>query len=138
MVAMQSALDRMMEDGWRSTGSTFARGALELDAYETSDSYTVIAALPGLSEDAIDVRLENGILTIGADLPELNVPEDGRLLLQERDMGRVSRSVTLPQHVDVNGVQALYENGILTLTLPKAPEAQPRQIPITTSASLLN
>jgi HSP20 family protein len=137
MVAMQSALDRMLDEGWRSTGTTFTRSTLSLDAYETSDHYTVIAALPGLSEDSIDIRLENGVLSISAELPELDVPEDGRPLLQERVTGNISRSVTLPQHVDIDQVQAVYQNGILTLTLPKAPEAKPKQIPVTTSATVV-
>ncbi len=129
MAAMQSALDRMFEDSWRGAGFTFT-GSLPLDVYETDEAYTVIAAVPGLDADQFNIKLHNDTLTISAELPKPEVAEGTRVLIQERPFGNLSRSVTLPQPVNHNAVEANYQNGVLTLTMPKSPEAQPRSIPV--------
>jgi HSP20 family protein len=136
MAAMQSAMDRLFEDTWRNTRSNFNGNALALDVHETDAAYTIFAALPGLDPDHINVNLHDGVLTISAELPEPTVEENVRVLLRERIYGKFSRSITLPQAVDIDNVEAAYENGVLALTLPKTPEAQPRTIPIRTSKML--
>ena len=138
MAAMQSALDRIFDDTWRSTWPSFSGGnLLAFDVHETDQGYTAVVALPGLTPDQINVRLEDGVLTVSADIPQPTTPENARVLMQERTFGKFSRSVQLPQAVDANKVEATYENGILTLTLPKSPEAQPKQIPIKTAQAQL-
>lgn len=136
MAAMQSALDRMFDDSWRSTGFTF-NGSLLLDVYETDQAYTVTAAMPGLEADQFNIKLHNDTLTISAELPKPELAEGTRVLMQERPFGTLSRSVTLPQPIDNNNVEATYHNGVLTLTLPKSPEAQPRSIPVKTNGHLI-
>lgn len=131
MAAMQSALDRMFEDSWRGAGFTFT-GSLPLDVYETDEAYTVTAAIPGLQADQFNIKLHDDILTISAELPKPEVPEGTRVLIQERPFGSLSRSITLPQPVNYNAAEANYHNGVLTLTLPKSPEAQPHTIPVRT------
>ena len=137
MAAMQSALDRMFEDSWRTTGFSF-NGSLPLDVNETDQAYTVTAALPGLNVDQIDIKLHNDTLTISAEYPKPEVPEGTRVLIQERPFGSLSRSINLPQQVDQKSVEANYHDGLLTLTLPKSPEAQPRTIPVKADAKLLS
>jgi HSP20 family protein len=130
MAAMQSAMDRLFEDSWRNARPAFNGNALALDVYETDADYTIVAALPGLNADDIHISVHEGVLTIGAEVAEHEVDENTRVLLQERAFGKFSRSVNLPQPVANDGVEASYENGVLTLVLPKTPEAQPRQIPV--------
>lgn len=136
MAAMQSALDRMFEDSWHGTGFTF-NGSLPLDVHESDEAYTVTAAIPGVNPDQINIKLHNDVLTISAEWPQSQVPEGARVLVQERPYGSFSRSINLPQPTDSNGVEAAYHNGILTLTLPKSPEAQPRTIPVRANGHLL-
>lgn len=125
MAAMQHAMDRAFEDARRST-----RGSLlALDVHESDTGYTVIANVPGIDSDAINVSLHDNKLTISAELPKPS-DEDVRLLVQERTFGKFSRTVNLPQPVDSDAVAASYENGVLVLDLPKVPEVQPRQIPV--------
>jgi HSP20 family protein len=129
MAAMQSALDRVFDQNW-GTSWPFATGnALPLDMYENDNEYVAVVALPGVNEDQINIRFENGVLTISAEVPQVKVA-NARVLVQEIPFGRYSRSVTLPQMIAIDQAEAHYENGILTLTLPKAPEAQPKLIPI--------
>lgn len=136
MVAMQSAMDSMFEDEWRSAHPMFNGHSLALEVYETDVDYTIVAALPGLNADDIHISLHDGELTIGADIAEPEVNDNTRVLLQERAFGKFSRSVNLPQSVVYDGVEATYENGVLTLTLPKMPEAQPHQISVKVNGAL--
>ncbi len=130
MAAMQSALDRLFDDSWRTTWPEFTGNTLAFDVYDSDTAYTAIVALPGLDADQINVKLQDGALTISAELPQPQAPENARPLLQERTFGKFSRTIALPQAVNADQVEAIYENGILTLTLPKVPEVQPKQITV--------
>lgn len=131
MAAMQSAMDRMFEDAWRGFQPfSTVEGLLALDVHETDNAYTVVANLPGLSAEAFNVTLHDGTLTISGELPQQQVAEGTRVLMQERSFGKFSRSIALPQPVDADAVEANYDNGVLTLNLPKAAHVQPRQIAV--------
>lgn len=136
MAAMQSMMDRMFNDTWRNMGwneSEMGAFNLPLDVHETDNEYTVKTDLPGVSADNIHVKFQDGMLLIEAELPEQTVQKEGeRSLLKERRYGKFSRSVRLPQQVNVNNVEASFQDGVLTLTLPKAEEVQPRLIPVKT------
>ncbi|MBI5668677.1 MAG: Hsp20/alpha crystallin family protein [Chloroflexi bacterium] len=137
MAAMQSMMDRMFNETWRNmnwSGESEMGGFnLPLDVHETDKEYTVTTDLPGVSADNIHVKFQDGMLLIEAELPERTVQKEGeRSLLKERRYGKFSRSVRLPQAVNVNNVEATFQDGVLTLTLPKAEEVQPRLIPVKT------
>jgi len=132
---MQRAMDRMFDDAWRTNAPT-SGSTLAFDVYETDADYRVITALPGLSIDQINITLHDGVLTISGEIPHPELEEGTRALIQERFYGKFSRSMRLPQEVNVDNVEAAYENGMLVLHLPKLPEAQPRKIPVK-SAKLL-
>jgi HSP20 family protein len=129
MVAMQSAMDRLFEETWRGIETT-AQNSLALDVHENDQAYVVTAAVPGLGADDLNITLHEGTLTIAGEFTAPQADDNTRVLLNERDYGKFSRSIKLPQVIDVEAVEATYDNGILTLTLPKLPNAQPRQIPV--------
>ncbi len=91
----------------------------------------------GISADAVNISLHDDVLTISGEVPQFTL-ENSRALLLERNHGKFQRSIRLPQTVDVNAVEAQIENGVLTLTLPKSPEAQPRVIPVKAGSSFSN
>jgi HSP20 family protein len=128
MAAMQSAMDRLFENTWRDVRPE--GDSLPLDVHETNETYTVIASLPGVNVDDIEVSLHDGILYIKAEIAQPEIDENTRILAQERSFGKFSRSIRMPEKVDADNVEADYSNGVLTLTLHKAPEAKPRQINI--------
>jgi HSP20 family protein len=132
MAAMQSSLDRFFDDSWRTVWPTVDGNTLPLDLYETDNSYLATITLPGVSQDQINIRFENGVLTISADVPQPDMKE-ARVLIQERGWGPYSRSINLSHLVDIDQAEAHYENGVLLLTLPKAPEAQPKRIEVKTN-----
>lgn len=144
MVTMQSALDRLFDETWRGVRTGAAEsGALALDVHETDSAYIVSAALPGVAADAVNINLHDGVLTISGEIPQFT-PEgeqenqNRRALMLERAYGKFQRSIRLPQPVDTSAVEALIENGVLTLTLPKTPEAQPRVIPVKVHSTISN
>jgi len=128
MAAMQSAMDRLFDETWRNT--TQAQKTMILDVHENDSAYTVFANVPGVDAEAIDINLHDGVLTISAQVPEADIEEGSRVLLNERVTGHFSRRLTLPCEVDADNIEATYDNGVLTLHVPKTPEAQPRQIPV--------
>lgn len=132
IAAMQSTLDRLFDESWSTVWPTAAGNTMPVDLYETDKSYIATVAIPGVHQDQISIRFENGVLTISAEVPQPEM-KDARLLLQERGIGRYTRSIRLAQIVDVDQAEAHYENGLLVLNLPKKPEAQPKRISISTN-----
>ncbi|HHB91305.1 MAG TPA: Hsp20/alpha crystallin family protein [Anaerolineae bacterium] len=105
---------------------------LPLDVSETADAYIVKASIPGVNPDDIDVTLTDNVLTIKAEIKEEKEIEEAKYHLRERRFGLFSRSITLPTAVDADKVEAVYENGVLTLTIPKAEEVKPHKIEVHT------
>lgn len=127
------ALDRAYAQR-RATGAY----ALPVDLFETEQAFIVTANVPGLTAEQIQVQFEDGVLTINAEIAQPELGENVRAIAQERAFGRFSRSIRLNDVVDTDGVEAVYNNGVLTLTLPKTPEVQPRQIPVKFTSPLLD
>ncbi len=132
MAAMQSAMDRLFDETWRGTRPTVAGNSLALDVYENDQNYSVYAEIPGMHPDQISISYQDDVLTISGEVeqPKFNESDNSRVLVFERSYGKFSRSIRLAQPIDIDQVDANYENGVLTLTLPKAPEAQPRMIAV--------
>ena len=103
------------------------------DIYETDENILVIVDLPGVSEDGIDVTLEKNTLTIRG-ISALDSQDGYSLAFAEFEAGNYERSFRLTDQVDREGIHALYQDGVLRLTLPKAEHAKARKIPITTQS----
>jgi HSP20 family protein len=102
-------------------------GQLAVDIHETDDGYSVTADFPGIKKENIDVSLNNNVLTIGAEYSdEAEKKEKGRVIRQERRTGHYSRSFTLGDSVDENSVEAHFDNGVLTVLIPRTKEHEPK------------
>ena len=114
----------------RVNGFVPARWVPSFDVHENKEKLTVRAELPGLKKEQIQLSLKEGVLTVaGERKPE--APTDGTdHIRRERVFGQFSRTITLPFAVNEAAISAAYEDGILTITLPKAEEAKPRQIAV--------
>jgi HSP20 family protein len=100
-----------------------------LDVYQNADDVVAVVELPGMRKEEIEISLHDGMLTIGGERKaESNQNEKAER--SERFVGKFRRSVTLPTRVDAEKVSATYKDGILTVTLPKAEEAKPKQIQV--------
>jgi len=99
-----------------------------LNVYDDGENFHVRAEVPGLNPDKVELSVAGEVLTLKADRPleEAN----GSYHRRERSAGMFSRSINLPDTVDASGVRASYVNGVLEVTLPRAPEVRPRKISI--------
>lgn len=104
----------------------------QVDIVEQEDKLLVIANMPGAKSDAIDIRYEDGTLTIHAGVPARH-GDQAEYLLHEYGVGDFFRSFRLNEKVDSSKITAEYRNGVLTLVLPKVEAARPRRIPVATS-----
>jgi HSP20 family protein len=103
-----------------------------LDLYQNNDNIVAIVELPGMRKEDIEISLHDGTLTIAGERKE-ETREGDNAARTERPTGKFRRSITLPTRVDANKVNATYKDGILTVTLPKAEEAKPKQIQVNVS-----
>jgi len=101
-----------------------------LDLYEDKDNFVAKVELPGMKKEDIDVSLHDGSLSITGERKSEEKSEGADVYRSERFFGRFQRTVTLPTPVAADKVKAEYEDGILTVTLPKAEEAKPKQIDV--------
>lgn len=127
-------MNRFMNDASPFRWARMVRGdnvmRLPLDAYVTDEEIVITAPVPGLDPENVDITLEGDTLTIKG---EINSPlENVEYLFQERPYGPFSRSVKINVPVDVDQAEAKFDNGVLTLILPKSQEARPKIIKIHT------
>jgi HSP20 family protein len=101
-----------------------------VDIQETEDAYRLIAELPGLTRDDVQITLESNVLRLSGERKlEKDVKRESYQRI-ERTYGAFARSFSLPHQVSSEGVSAAFENGVLTITVPKAEQAKPRKITI--------
>ena len=132
-----SDFDRVFDQIWNggTAGRSAAAYAPRIDFTETDAELRVAAELPGFEEKDLKVSLEDGVLTIEGERNAEVKNEDAKEVRRfETFHGKYRRSLRLPSEVNADAVKATYRNGILTVTLPKAPAAQVRSIPVTSGS----
>ena len=102
------------------------------DVFEDAAGLTIVAELPGLTRDDVQLTVENHTLTIRGEKKQVAEEKSTRVHRYERSYGAFERSFTLPNTVDVTRVEAKFEQGVLTVTLPKAEQAKPKSIKVKT------
>ncbi|MGH7971292.1 MAG: Hsp20/alpha crystallin family protein [Limisphaerales bacterium] len=104
-----------------------------LDVYEDHDNLYVRVELPGMKKEEIELSLHDGSLSISGERKSEEKSQQAEVYRAERFFGRFQRTVTLPTPVAADKVKAQYQDGILTVTLPKAEEAKPKHIDVNVS-----
>ena len=133
--AFQSEVDRLFEGSpfFGGNGTANGQGFLPtLDVYQDKDNVLVHAELPGMKKEDITLSLHDGLLTLSGERSQDTAHDEKSRVHNERFFGKFERTITLPVQVDGTRVSAEYADGILTVTLPKAEAAKPRQIEIAT------
>jgi len=135
---LRDEMDRLFDVAF-PTLSSLQRGGLfgdlegefPVDLYQDKDAFTVRAELPGFRKEDISVEMADGILTVTAHQKTDTKPDkknkETATTIQER---RVSRAIALPEYLVLDKIQATYENGVLSVTLPKREEVKPKQIAV--------
>jgi HSP20 family protein len=136
MVSLRDAVNRLFEDSFIRPGAwplpfdgdDFSAPA---DVIETKDSVVVKLSVPGVKPEDIDISAAGDALTIKGELKSEEQFEEGRYIRKERRFGSFQRTFSLPASVASDKARAEFENGVLTLTLPKAETAKPKSIKVT-------
>ena len=132
MAALSERLNRVLSDhpSLGRNGETYGTWTPPVDIFERDEQLILRAELPGLSRADIDVRVENGVLTLhGERRREAGFDEDGAHRL-ERVFGSFTRSFTLPTTVDAARIAATYKDGVLEVVLPKSEASKPKKVQI--------
>lgn len=141
----RDAVDRIFNDSFFNSpfrsvwgggfngGASGSRLGIAIDVYETSREVVIIAAVPGLGPEDINVSVDDNTVTLSGQLPNVAQSEEAKQAtwyIHELPYGHFQRSLKLPVEIDPDGADATFENGILHLHLPKAAQARPRQITV--------
>ena len=132
MFAMQKNMDRLLDRALNneSVWSMPVTWDLALDVVENKDEFLVKASIPGINPDDIEITFTDNVLTIKGETKDDKDVKDEQYHLRERRYGSFSRSISLPNKVKSDAIQASYDAGVLTLKLPKAEEVKPKKITI--------
>jgi len=134
LASLRDEVDRLFDFSWPSRDSgLFSGWSPALDVFDDKDNLVVKAELPGLKKEEINLSLHDGVLTISGERKLESERKEGESFRSERYFGKFQRSVTLPTAVDSTKVNATYKDGVLTVELPKAEEAKPKQIAVSVS-----
>ncbi|MBM3129736.1 MAG: Hsp20/alpha crystallin family protein [Chloroflexi bacterium] len=133
-LSLRNAMDRLFEDsfvtprlGWIAPVGAIG---LALDMYETKDEVTIKAALPGIKPEQAEVTITGNTLTIRGESQEEKESTAENYLCKERHFGSFARTVTLPAGLKADKAEATFEDGVLTLKIPKTEEAKPKTIKV--------
>lgn len=133
LISLREAMDRLLEESWvrpRRGWLLPTEETLAVDIYETDDNVVVKTSVPGIKPEDIDITITGNTLTIAGETKAEEKVEEENYIRRERRYGRFSRSLTLPSSVEGEKAEASFEQGILTLTIPKAEEAKPKAIKV--------
>lgn len=135
MRRMHDMLDRVMDDslGGQMRDGDFFEGIAPIDIYQTDDNVVIEAAMPGVEPEDLDISITGDTLTLRGEVrqvKDVNGDSNRRYHVRERRYSRYARSITLPSMVNAEKAEAEFENGILSLTIPKAEQAKPKQISV--------
>jgi HSP20 family protein len=134
LMSLREAMDRLFEEsfirphaGWLAP---LGAEALAVDMYETDQDVVVKSSVPGIKPEDIDITITGDTLTIKGETKAEEKVEKSNYIRQERRYGAFSRSLTLPTTIVAEKAKAEFEDGVLTLTLPKAEEVKPKTIKV--------
>jgi HSP20 family protein len=130
---LQTEMNRLFNtvfDGPAPSGAAMRRWMPAMDLVESDDHFVLRADLPGMSEDDVNIELEDSTLTISGERKSEHEAKNEGFYRVERATGAFSRSLTLPKGVDPESVTARFDRGVLEVRIPKPAERKPRRISI--------
>jgi HSP20 family protein len=139
MVTLRQAMDRLFEDSfvspltWRTVagnGNGESIASAPIDVHENADEIVVTASLPGVKPEDVEMTITGQALTLKGEFKADEKVDRGDYLYRERRFGHFNRSIQLPVRVEGDRAEASFDNGVLTLRIPKSEEVKPRQIQI--------
>ena len=135
MMTLREAMDHLFNDAFTRPFSMMRDGGANwsspaIDMYQTDNEVVVKAAVPGFKADEVQINVTGDVLTIKGELKQEEEKKDKSWQIREQRWGAFERSITLPTGVVSDRAKAEFENGILTIALPKSETAKPRTITV--------
>lgn len=133
MMTLREAMDRLFDDAFTrplSVRDGWSMASPAIDMYQTDNEVVVRASIPGIKADEVQINVTGDVLTLKGEVKQEEERKDRAWHIREQRFGSFERSVALPTSVKSDQAEAVFENGILTVTLPKADEVKPRTINI--------
>ena len=132
IVSLREAMNSLLEESFvrPRAGVIAMTGGLAIDLRENDEAYIVETIIAGAKPDDVEISILGDILRIAVEVRDEGDHHGEKWLLRERRFGRFERSLTLPAQVKTDEAAADFQDGILTITLPKAEAARPRSIPV--------
>ena len=127
MTQVQNQLNRLVDQVWGGRQESWLPA---VDVFDKKDAVVLKAELPGMDPDAIQIEVEDNVLTIKGERRFEETVDEERYYRVERRFGSFQRSLALPQGVKADEIGASYEDGILVVTVPKAEEEKPKRIEV--------
>lgn len=128
-------LDRLAQQLWGSDGrSRSGAFSIPMDAFRKGEVFLVQIDLPGVRSEDIELTVEDNVLTVRAERPSPTTADGVETLVAERPYGTFTRQMFLGDNLDVEHIEADYDSGVLTLSIPVAPHAKPRRIAVGASS----
>jgi HSP20 family protein len=130
--SLQSEMNRLFNTAFDSgsSGPALQRWVPAMDLVESGEQFVLRADLPGMSEEDIQIELEDGTLTVSGERKAEHEQREEGFHRVERSFGTFSRSLTLPKGIDGDAVSASFDRGVLEIRIPKPEERKPRRISI--------
>ena len=132
-MTLREAMNHLFDDAFTRPFSLSVRDGWSvpaIDMYQTDDEIIVKAVLPGMKADDVQINVAGDMLTLRGEMKHEDEKKDKAWHIREHKYGQFERSVPLPTQVKADQAKAEFENGILTITLPKAEEVKPRTITV--------
>jgi HSP20 family protein len=131
MISLREAMDHLFDEAFtRPTRALDSFRAPAIDMYQTDDEVVVKAALPGMKADQVQISVTGDLLTLKGEFKEKEETEEKAYHIREQRYGAFERSVMLPTQVQSDKAKAEFEDGVLTIALPKAEEMRPKTITV--------
>lgn len=132
MMTLREAMDRLFDDAFTRPINLRDGGwsAPAVDMYQTDDEVVVKVALPGFKADEVQINVTSDVLTLRGELKQQEEQKDKAWHIREHGWSSFERSIALPTDVTADKANADFENGVLTITLPKAEEVKPKTISV--------
>jgi HSP20 family protein len=136
LMSIHNEMNRLFGRTYGGDVGESSRGAWTpaLDVHETQDKFVITMELPGVSPDDVDISVEDSTLVVRGERKFYREQDEESFLRIERRFGEFTRSLTLPSTADAESIQASFDQGVLTIEVPRKEEAKPRKISIKAKA----
>ena len=131
MMTLREAMDRLFDDAFTrplSIRDGWSMATPAIDLYQTDNEVVVKASIPGMKAEDVQINVSGDVLTLKGEVKQEQEHKDRAWHIREQRFGSFERSIVLPTEVKTDKAEAVFESGILTITLPKADEVKPKTI----------